>query len=160
QLDGRPEALVATVARERHVSLKQVDRLPEFAPGGVRYAQVGGGDPLDQAIAERASETQGLLTESGGLGVVARDQILDHHEAGDAPEPALVAEPPGERLRLAKVLPYVRTLAERKERVLGVEAGVNGQFARLPAFGETAERPERLLQVGHGLVVRGPRHRS
>src|SRR5262249_29253540 len=55
QLDGRPEALVATVARERHVSLKQVDRLPEFAPGGVRYAQVGGGDPLDQAIAERAS---------------------------------------------------------------------------------------------------------
>ena len=35
---------------------------------------------------------------------------------------------------------------------------VDGQLGRLPGLGETAEGPERLLQVGNGLAVGGPRH--
>ena len=35
---------------------------------------------------------------------------------------------------------------------------IDGQLGRLPGLGEVAEGPERLLQVGDGLAVGGPRH--
>ena len=44
------------------------------------------------------------------------------------------------------------------ERVPEVDVDVDGQLGRLPGLGETAEGPERLLQVGDGLAVGGPRH--
>ena len=34
---------------------------------------------------------------------------------------------------------------------------VDGQLGRLPSLGQTAERPERLLQVGNGLALGCPR---
>ena len=49
-------------------------------------------------------------------------------------------------------------LAEREERVPEVDADVDGQLGRLPGLGETAEGPERLLQVGNGLAIGRPRH--
>ena len=70
----------------------------------------------------------------------------------------LVAERPGEHLRLVEVLPHARPIAEREERVPEVDADVDGQLGRLPGLGEAAEGPERLLQVGNGLAVGGPRH--
>jgi hypothetical protein len=54
----------------------------------------------------------------------------------------------------------MRPLAERDERVPQVDAEVDGQLRRLPPFGETAEGPERLLQVGDGLAVRPLPHGS
>ena len=42
-------------------------------------------------------------------------------------------------------------------RVPEVDADVDGQLGRLPGLGETAEGPERLLQMGNGLAVGGPR---
>jgi hypothetical protein len=51
----------------------------------------------------------------------------------------LVAERPGEHLRLVEVLPDARPLAERDERVPEVEADVDGQLGRLPALGEMAQ---------------------
>ena len=115
-------------------------------------------DHLDRAIAEGSRDAQGLLPESDGLVVVASDQALVHHEGGDPREPVLVAERPGERLRLVEVLPHARPIAEREERVPEVDADVDGQLGRLPGLGETAEGPERLLQVGNGLAVGCPRH--
>ena len=85
-------------------------------------------------------------------------QALDHHEGGDPREPVLVAERPDERLRVVEVVPHARQVAERDERVPEVDADVDGQFGRLPGLGETPEGPERLLQVGNGLSVGGPRH--
>ena len=85
-------------------------------------------------------------------------QALDHHEGGDPREPVLVAERPGEHLRRVEVLPHARQFAERVERVPEVEVDVDGQLGRLPGLGEAAEGPERLLQVGDGLAVGGPRH--
>jgi hypothetical protein len=70
----------------------------------------------------------------------------------------LVAERPGDHLRLVEVLPHARLIAERVERVPEIEPDVDGQLGRLPDLGETAEGPERLLQVGNGLAIRGPRH--
>jgi hypothetical protein len=55
---------------------------------------------------------------------------------------------------LARTLP----LAEREKRAPEVEADVDGQLGRLPDLGETAEGPERLLQVGNGLAIGRPRH--
>jgi hypothetical protein len=81
-----------------------------------------------------------------------------HHEGGDPPEPVLVAERPGEPLRLVEVVYHARPIAERDERVPEVEPEVDGQLGRLPGLGETAEGLERLLQVGNGLAVGGPRH--
>ena len=102
--------------------------------------------------------TQGLLPESDGRVVVASGPALGHHEGGDPPEPVRVAERPGEPLRLVEVLPHAHPLAEREERVPKVDVEVDGQLGRLPGLGETAEGPERLLQVGHGFAVGGPRH--
>ena len=56
-----------------------------------------------------------------------------------------------------EVLPHARPIAERKERVPEVDADVDGQLGRLPGLGETAEGPERLLQVDDGLAVGCPR---
>ena len=155
---GRPEALVAQVALERDVPLEEGDRISELAPGGVRHAQKGRGDHLDRAIAKGLRDAQGLLPESDGLVVVARVQALDHHEGGDPPEPALVAERPGQHLSLVEVVRHARPIAEREERVPEVEPDVDGQLGRLPALGEAAEGRERLLQVGNGLAIGGPRH--
>ena len=73
-------------------------------------------------------------------------------------KPVLVAERPGEHLGLVEVLPHARPIAERSERVPQVEMEVDGQLGRRPGLGETAEGPERLLQVGHGLAIGRPRH--
>jgi hypothetical protein len=70
----------------------------------------------------------------------------------------LVAERPGEHLRLVEETPYARSIAERDERVPEVEADVDGQLGRLPGLGEVTESPEGLLQVGNGLPVGDPRH--
>jgi len=61
-------------------------------------------------IAEGARDTQGLLPESDGLVVVASDQALVRDEGGDPPEPVLVAERPGEHLRLVEVVPHARPI--------------------------------------------------
>ena len=70
----------------------------------------------------------------------------------------LVAERPGEHLRLVEVVPHARLIAERVERVPEVDVRVDGQLGRLPGLRETAEGAERLLQVGNSLAVGGPRH--
>ena len=57
-----------------------------------------------------------------------------------------------------EVVPHARPLGERKKRVPEVDADVDGQLGRLPGLGEAAEGPERLLQVGNGLAIGGPRH--
>src|SRR5215813_14285792 len=157
---GRPEALVAQVALERDVPLKEGDRVAELAPGGVRHAQEGRGDHLDRAIVEGARDTQGLLPESDGVVVVASDQALARHEGGDPREPALVTERSGESLRLAEEIPHARRIAEREEQIAEVDADIDGQLGRLPPLGEAAEGPERLLQVDTGLAIGGPRHGS
>src|SRR6185295_5267419 len=136
--DGRPEALVAQVALERDVPLEEGGRLAELAPGGVRPAEKGRGDHLDRAITEGSRDTQGLLAESDGLVVIASGQALVHHEGGDPPEPVLVAERPGEPLRLVEVVYHARPIAERDERVPEVDVDVDGQLGRLPGLGETA----------------------
>jgi putative ABC transport system substrate-binding protein len=64
---------------------------------------------------------EGLLPESEGLVVVPRVQALDHHEGDDPREPVLVAERPGEHLRLVEVVPHARQIAERVERVPEVD---------------------------------------
>jgi hypothetical protein len=92
------------------------------------------------------------------LVVVATDQALDHHEGGDPREPALVAERPGEHFRLVEEVLYARPIAKRLERAPEVQVDVDGQLGRLPALGETAKGPERLLQVGNGFAIGGPRH--
>ena len=63
--------------------------------------------------------------ESDGLVVVASGQALDHYEGGDPREPVLVAERPGEHLRLVEVVPHARLIAERVERVPEVDADVD-----------------------------------
>jgi len=134
------------VALERgDVPLEQGGRVAELAPGNVRDAQVGRCDHLDRAIAESPPDRQGLLPESDGLVVIAGDHALGRHEGGDPREPVLVAERPGEQLRLVEVLPRGRQIAERPQGVSEVDANVDGQLGRLPALGETAEGPERLL---------------
>src|SRR5262245_3618470 len=64
-----------------------------------------------------ARRLHGLLAESDGLIFVASEQALDHHEHRDPLEPVLVAERPGERLRLVEVFPHARPFAERQKRV-------------------------------------------
>src|SRR4029450_9018309 len=87
-------------------------RLAVLAPGGVRPAEKGRGDHLDRAITEGSRDTQGLLAESDGRVVVASGQGMVHHEGGDPPEPVLVAERPGEPLRLVEVVYHARPMAE------------------------------------------------
>jgi hypothetical protein len=149
---------VAQVVLERDVPLEEGGRGAELAPDGVRHAQKGRRDHLDRTIAEGSRDAQGLLAESDGLVVVASDQALDHHEGGNPREPVLVAERPGQHLRLVEVLPHARPITERVERVPEVDVDVDGQLGRLRGLGEAAERPECLLEVGDGLAVGGPRH--
>ena len=75
-------------------------------------------------------------------------------KVGDPCEAALVAERPGEPLRLVERLQLACRI-ERIERVPEVEVDVDRQRGRLPGLGEMAGGHERLLQVGSGLVV-GP----
>jgi len=118
----------------------------------VRPAQKVRRDHLGRAIAEGARDVQGLLSESDGLVVVASGLALVHHEGGDPRESVLVAERPGEHLRLVEGLPHASPI-ERLERVPEVDVDVDGQLGRLPGLGEMAERPKRLLQVSNGLAV-------
>ena len=123
----------------------------------MRLAQKGCRDDLDRAIAEGLPDAQGLLAESDGLVVLASDQPLVHHEGGNPRAPVLVAERPGQHPRLVEMLRHARPIAEREERVPEVYADVDGQLGRLSGLGETAEGPQSLLQVGHGLAVSCPR---
>ena len=140
--DGYPEALEAQVALERDVPLQQGGRGAELAPGDARHAQIQRCDHLDRAIAEGARDGEGLLAEPDGLVVVASGQALVHHEGGDAPDPVLVAERPGEHLRLVQVLPYARPIAERRiafrrsmrrSMVSSVVSRVSGRRRRAPS---------------------------
>jgi hypothetical protein len=70
----------------------------------------------------------------------------------------LVAERPGQHLRLVEVVPHARKITQREECVPEVETDVDGQLGCLPGLGKPAERPERLLQMGNSAVVGGPRH--
>jgi hypothetical protein len=144
-IEPHHELLVAQVALERDVLLEECGRLAEPAPGGVRHAQIRSCDHLDRAIAKGSRDTQGRLSESDGLVVVAIDQALVRHERGDPRQPVLVAERPGEPLRLVEVVPHARPIAEREERISEVQPDVDGQLSRLPCLGEAAEGPEGLL---------------
>src|SRR5215831_13601355 len=108
RLDGRrAEALIAEVALQRDVPLEKGDRLAEFTSAGVRHAQERRGDHLDRAIAKGLGNAKRLLAESDGLGALTSPEALDHHEGCDPGKPALVAERPGQHLRLVEVLPHV-----------------------------------------------------
>ena len=156
--DGRPEALVAQVALEGDVPLEETDCLAELTPRHMRLAEKGRGDHFAGAIVENSRETQRLLAESDGAVVVASIQALDHHERGDPPEPELIAELPGQHLRLVEVFPHARRFADWAECVPDVDVQVDGQLGRRSGLGEPAKGPERPLQMSNGFAIGSPGH--
>jgi len=113
---------------------------------------------LDRAITYASCDAQSFLPESEGLIVLAGAPPLQHHEGRDAPNPVLIAKPPGEHLRLVEVITYSCQITEGVECVTQVYMDVGGQLGRGPGLGQTTESHERLLQVRNCLAVGAPRH--
>src|SRR5262245_47866614 len=68
--------------------------------------------------------------------VVASGPPRVYHPGGDPPEPVLIAERPGEHLRLLEVIQHACPIAEREKRSPNLETNVDGQLASAAGLGQ------------------------
>jgi hypothetical protein len=131
---GYREALVAQVYLDPDGRLEQGHRVVERAPNDVRHGQRQRCYDFERAIAEGARDTAGLPPESGRLLIVTSNQARDPHEVDDPPEPLLVAEPPGEHLRVREVLSHGPALPYQLEDLDGLAESLDRHWvARRPS---------------------------
>src|SRR5262249_1393379 len=145
---------------ECEAPLEEGDCVAELAPDEVRAAKKVRCESLDRAIAAGSCDGECLLSETDCRVKVASNDARYRHEGGNPPEPALVAKRPREHLRLFDMISRAHPLCRHSERVAEIEVDIDGQLGRLPGTGQTAESPERGLEVGSGLAIGAPRHRS
>src|SRR6516162_7009851 len=141
--------LVSQIAFERGVVLEEDGRLTKLSPREVRPSNKGSCDCLDRAISEGPRDGEGLSSKSEGPVVVASGQALDHHKGGDSREPVLIAERPGEHLRLMEVISHAPIFAKLDERVPQINVDVDALLRRLPRLRQIAKGAARLFQVSN-----------
>src|SRR5713101_1112426 len=66
---------------------------------------------------------------------------------GDPPQPALIPNPLGESLTLAKMVEDLPELAERKERIAKLHPEIDALFDCFAALGDMCKGRERLLEA-------------
>src|SRR5215510_8777856 len=132
----RSETLSEKLALESDVPLQEFGCFAVLAPGEVSLAQKKRCDYLDGAIAEVACDGERLLPKFESCVVVANGPPRVHHPGGDPPEPMLIAERPGEHLRLLEVIQHACPIAEREKRSPNLETDVDGQLASAAGLGQ------------------------
>ena len=76
------------------------------------------------------------------------------YPASTRPSRCRVVESLGEGLRFAQMVEELRLFAQRVQGIVQVAPQVNGLLQCVTALGEVRQGRERLLEDGHGLVVR------
>src|SRR5215470_11938662 len=103
------------------VPLEQFRSFGALAPDEVSVAKIVRCDHLDGAITEVARDGERLLPAFESCIVVASDSPLQHHEVGDLGEPVLIAERPGEHLRLLEVFSHPCPITAWVDRIKEIE---------------------------------------